>query len=195
MEKLQFAYGGKMKRTTTLIVLFSLVGANLRAGQATLINNGASPGSGQIEVRANAVKKVTLVISDSGANSLVSETGIDFGQVDSDGNVSSTGITGTSAGADAAQYLAPFVFSVNRTGTGNVSLSVRRSIAGNFSATDGVMIEDSAGVVQPLSGAGTSVTVVDTQAEGNFNKQLGIRVHSADSGALSSTLTFTASAL
>lgn len=184
-----------MNRTLAVVLLLSTLSGKVWGGEKTLINNSASSGSGQIEVRANAIKKVTLVIRDTGSNNLVSDSGIDFGEVDASANVSSTGIAGSVVDANTAEYRAPFVFAVNRTGSGKVSLTVHRSVAGNFNATDGVVIEDSAGAIQPLSGVGSAVTVVDNQDEGNFNKELGIRVRGSDAGAMSSTLTFTASAL
>lgn len=162
------------------------------AGTVTLINNQPSGSSGTIEVKCNVQQKVTLTIADSGANSLVSPTGIDFGSVDASGTPGS--VPGTVVGGNA-QYVTHFILSANRTGSGNVTLTARRSVAGNFNAADGVLIDDSTGTTKPLDGAGTPVTVVSSSPAGDFNKRLGITVHSSDSGSLASTVQFTLSAL
>ena len=165
------------------------------AGTKSVIDHATSPGSGTVEVKANATRKVSLDISDSGSNNLVSNTGIDFGDVDAEGTLSSSGLTGTAIDGDTAEYKTSFDFAVSRTGNGNVTLAVSRTAAGSFSATDGIRVEDSAGALQSLAGSGNTVTLISNQAEGTFSKQLGVRIHGADSGALTSTLTFTATAL
>ncbi|MBI1860484.1 MAG: hypothetical protein HYR96_06165 [Deltaproteobacteria bacterium] len=176
----------------TKLSLMTWVATTAFAGTLTIINNQTSGSSGTVDVKCNVQQKVTLTIADTGANSLVSPTGIDFGNVDASGTPGA--VPGTAV-AGGAQYVTNFILSANRTGSGNVTLTARRSVAGNFNATDGVLIDDSSGTTRPLDGAGTPVTVVASSAAGDFNKRLGITVHSADSGSLVSTVQFTLSAL
>lgn len=176
-----------------LFLVLNLISVMAWAGTIQVIDKKASPGTGTVQVRCNVNKKVSLSITDTGANDLVGPTGIDFGDVDADGTNGK--VPGTPQGADKARYVADFIFSATRTGTGNVTLTAERSIAGNFDATDGILVGDDGGALQPLSGAGGTVTVISNKPEGDFTKQLGITVHSSDSGALSSTLRFTLSAL
>lgn len=162
------------------------------AGTLTIIDKKPSGSSGTVEVKCNVTKKVSLTIADTGANDLVSPSGIDFGDVDADGTPGK--VPGTPLG-DRAQYIADFILSATRSGTGNVTLSARRSVAGNLHSSDGVVIEDSSGKVQSLNGAGDAITVINSSPEGDFNKKLGVTVHADDNGALSSTVQFTLSAL
>lgn len=164
----------------------------LFAGTLTVIDKKPSGSSGTIEVKCNVSKKVTLTIADAGANDLVSPSGIDFGDVDADGTPGK--VPGTPLG-DRAEYVTNFILSATRSGNGNVTLSARRSVAGNLNASDGVLIENSSGTLQSLSGAGDAVTVINSSPEGDFNKKLGVTVHADDSGTLTSTVQFTLSAL
>lgn len=183
----------EMKRLVAVYAVAAFVAASsAHAGTVQLIDKGASGANGTVEVKANVPKKVSLSISDTGANDLVSSGGIDFGSVDADGTPGV--LPGISLG-DRAQYVGEFIFSATRSGIGNVTLTVERSVAGTFNATDGVVIEDDAGVLQSLDGGGTPVSVINDQAEGDFTKKLGITVHEDDLGALNSTLRFTLSAL
>ena len=185
-----------MKQGIALLTIVSVFSWRLASsGSITVFQNTASPGSGAVAVKANAIKKVTLSISDTGANNLVSGTGIDFGDVDADGNQSSSGINGVPIAGGKSEYKTSFNFDVSRTGSGNVSLMVQRSVAGNFNSTDGVVVQDDAGAVQSLAGTGNQVSVLSDRAEGSYSKDLGVRIYSADAGSLSSTLLFTASAL
>ncbi len=177
------------------LVSFVLIGVLASAGWAgtlTVIDKKPSGSSGTVEVRCNVSKKVSLAVSDTGANDLVSPSGIDFGDVDADGTPGK--IPGTPLG-DRAQYVGNFILSATRSGNGNVTLTARRSVAGNLNSTDGVVIEDSSGLVKNLNGAGDAVTVVSSAPEGDFNRQLGVTVHADDSGSLTSTVQFTLSAL
>ncbi len=162
------------------------------AGTIVVIDKKPSGSSGNVDVRANVSRKVTLAISDTGANDLVGASGIDFGEVDSDGTPGK--VPGVPVGPDKAQYVADFVFSATRTGTGNVSLSADRPTPGTFNNTDGILMEDDGGTLQNLSAGGASVSVIGSKPEGDHSKRLGITVHSEDSGTLNSTVRFTLSA-
>lgn len=174
------------------LLLGLLVSASLWAGTVTVIDKQPSGSSGTVEVKCNVTKKVSLSVSDTGANDLVGPSGIDFGDVDADGTPGK--IPGTPLG-DRAQYIGNFILSATRSGNGSVTLMARRSVAGNLNTTDGVVIEDSAGVVKNLNAAGDAVKVINSSPEGDFNRQLGVTVHADDSGALTSTVQFTLSAL
>ena len=164
----------------------------LFAGTKQVIDKQPSGANGTCEVKANVVRKVSLSITDTGANDLISPAGIDFGTVDADGTPGK--LPGSIVG-DHAEYIGNFIFSATRTGSGNVTLTAERSVAGNFNATNGILIEDSNGSNQPLSAIGGAVTVINNKPKGDFTKKLGISVHSSDVGALNTTLRFTLSAL
>ncbi|MBI4402824.1 MAG: hypothetical protein HY537_01610 [Deltaproteobacteria bacterium] len=182
-----------MLRLIKLLIVLAPA-AVLAEGSYTIIDKQPTPATGTIEVKANVTKKVSLTVSDTATNDLVKPTGmIDFGDVDADGTAGK--VPGIPVTADKARYEADFIFSAARSGSGNVTLTAERSVAGTFNATDGVLIGDDAGALQPLAGTGGAVTVVDTKPEGDFTKKLGIMVYSSDSGTLSSTLRFTLSAL
>ena len=177
-------------------ILFSMAlalsGLTAIAGTKQVIDKQPSGASGTVEVKANVVRKVSLSITDTGANDLVGPTGIDFGTVDADGTPGK--LPGSIVG-DHAEYTGDFIFSASRSGNGNVTLTAERSVAGNFNVANGVTIEDANGVVQPLSGAGGAITVINNRPKGDFTKKLGISVHSSDVGVLTTTLRFTLSAL
>jgi len=184
-----------LRNIGVMLVLFTFFVTGANSGTLIVFDYLNSPGIGTVRVKANAIKKVSLSLSDSVGNNLVSASGVDFGDVDTDGNTSSTGVTGVSLGVGKAEYLATFVFNVSRTGSGNISLLVQRSVAGNFNSADGVVIQDDAGASQALSGTGNQVTVVDNRPEGTFAKGMGVRIYDSDAGNLSTILLFTASAL
>jgi hypothetical protein len=175
------------------VIILSVWGAlHAIAGSLVLIDKQPTGSSGTVDVKCNVTKKVSLSIADVGQNDLVSNAGIDFGNVDADGTTGK--VPGTIVG-NHAQYVADFMLSATRTGTGKVTLTAKRSVKGNFNDTDGILIEDNGGLLQALNGSGSSVTVMDSQDEGDFNKKLGINVYSEDNGVLTSTVQFTLSAL
>ncbi|MBI4405317.1 MAG: hypothetical protein HY537_14230 [Deltaproteobacteria bacterium] len=176
-------------------LLFVFLPAVLWAeGSYTVIDKKPTPASGTIELKATVTKKVSLSVRDTASNNLVQPTGIiDFGDVDADGTPGS--VPGIPAGPGKARYEADFIFAATRSGSGNVTLSAERSVAGTFNAFDGVLITDDGGTLQPLSGTGGAVTVIESRPEGEFTKKLGVIIYSADSGVLTSTLRFTLSIL
>lgn len=174
-------------------VLIGFISLQAWAVPLVVIDKQPSGSSGNVEVRCTVSKKVSLVISDTGANDLVTATGIDFGDVDAEGTPGK--VAGTPVGPDKARYVAPFVFSATRTGTGNVTLSADRIMPGTLNSSDGILIEDNGGALQSLSAGGPAVTILNGQPEGDHTKQLGITVHSNDEGVLSSIVRFTLSAL
>ena len=110
-----------------IFLLFSFVSFIAWAGTTQVIDKKPSGSSGTVQIRCNVAKKVSLAISDTGANDLVDPGGIiDFGDVDADGTPGK--VPGTPLG-DRAKYVADFRFTATRTGNGNVTLSAERSVA------------------------------------------------------------------
>lgn len=161
-------------------------------GSLSVIDHQNSGASGNVNIKANAIRKVTLTISDTGVNDVVTPAGLDFGEVDADGTTGA--VPGTALG-DHAQYVAGFILNATRSGSGNVSLTVDRPVAGTLNAKDGVLVEDDSGNLQGLASGSSAITVINNKAEGGFNKKIGITVHSDDAGALNSVVRFTLSAL
>src|SRR5688572_29853134 len=117
----------KLVNILRAVAATALFVSNAWAGTYQVINKGPSGSQGTIEVKANAVKRVSLAISDTGMNDLVGPGGIDFGDVDADGNAGK--VAGTALGTKAT-YVGDFVFSATRSGNGNVTLVAERSVAG-----------------------------------------------------------------
>ena len=173
-------------------VILAFIATNAYAGSISVIDNQNSGASGNVNIKANAIRKVSLTISDTGANDVVTPAGLDFGEVDADGTTGS--VPGVALG-DRAQYVAGFILNATRSGSGTVSLTVDRPAAGTLNAQDGVVVEDDTGNLKSLAAGTSTVSVIDNKAEGGFNKKIGITVHSDDQGNLNSVVRFTLSAL
>lgn len=181
----------------SIIFLCLLLSRHISAGVSDLIHFQPSGSHGHLSVYANAGGVVSLRIEDSptlGGN-LVSQQGINFGDVNNLGSTQTPGVKGTAIGK-VGHYEAEFLLSAERSGDGGVTLHCQRSSAGNFNAKNGVEIDDGNGVLRPLSAHfDHSVTVLSHAPSGTYEKTLAINIYPQDRGQLRTVLKFTLCAL
>ncbi len=189
-----------MKTSLTHIVLASWIFLNtefVHAGTIDLIHGQHSGSSGYVQVQAQVRDVVTLSIEDSpqGEGNLVSQSGINFGDVNNLGTTEVPGVKGTKKG-NAGHYESEFSFAVDRSGPGDVTLSCRRSSPGNFNARDGIEIDDSHGTLRPLSALDSGgVHILQNASPGSYDRTMALNIYPSDKGTLRSVLQFTLSAL
>ena len=177
------------------LVIFSAL--QLNAGELDVIWNRTSGSSGQVPITAQIQNTVSLKIEDNptAGGNLASQSGIHFGNVNSSGTTDTPGVTGSQKG-DAGHYEAQFLFSIERSGNGHMTLHCRRTGGGNFNAKDGIEIDDKHGVLKALPALSTNgVSVLENKLPGTYDKRIAINVYPSDKGTLKAVLQFTLCAL
>ena len=169
----------------------------LFSGRIELFKRSSSHQHAQIPLSASVQDVVILTIEDSpsAGGNLVSAMGIDFGDVNSLGTTQTPGVVG-SLHNQRGHYEANFLLSVNRSGRGKLNLFARRASAGNFNARDGIEIENSHGVLSPLSAMQSQGTLVlHNVSPGSYERTIAINIYPQDKGRLRTVLEFTLCAL